>query len=46
MKEYMKPELLIKALVQDTDLAASVSDGEYGNMVEQSANAWWPDYAE
>ena len=46
MKEYIKPELLIKALVQDTDLAASVPDGEYGGTVEQSAVTWWPDYAE
>ena len=46
MKEYIKPELLVKALVQDTDLAASLSDGEYGDMVERSAVTWWPDYAE
>ena len=46
MKEYIKPELLVKALVQDIDLAASLNDGEYGDMVEQSAVTWWPDYAE
>ena len=45
MKEYQKPELSIKALIQDTDLAASLSDGEYGFEVELSSFTWWPDYA-
>ncbi len=46
MKEYIKPELSIKSLIQDTDLAASIEDGLYGDEAGASAAPWWPDYAQ
>lgn len=46
MKEYIKPELISKSLIQDTELAVDLADGLYENEAETSALPWWPDYAE
>ena len=45
MKEYIKPELTVKSLVQNTELAADLADGLYGGETGASAAPWWPDYA-
>lgn len=44
MKEYIKPELNVKSLVQNITVAAEeLPDGEYGNELLQSVpNSWWP----
>ena len=44
MKEYKKPEMSIKTLVQDTKLATDngIEDGE----IAASAHTWWPDFAQ
>lgn len=46
MKEYIKPELIVKSLVQDTTLAVDLADGLYKDEADASAAPWWPDYAE
>ena len=43
MKEYQKPEMNVKTLIQDTEIAEEVV---YDREVEMSANDWWLDYAE
>jgi hypothetical protein len=45
MKEYIKPELTVKSLVQNTDLAVDLADGVYKDEADASAAPWWPDYA-
>ena len=44
MKEYLKPELNIKSLVQSGTVAAEeLPDGEYGGEITYSVpNSWWP----
>ena len=37
IKQYQKPELDIKNLLQDTELALSVEDGYYGDEANTSA---------
>lgn len=44
MKEYIKPELEIKSLIQTTTVAnEELPDGEYGGqLVFSTPNSWWP----
>ena len=47
MKEYLKPEMSIKTLVQNTDIAAVTFDNSvYEEEAHASAHDWWPDFAE
>ena len=46
MKEYTKPELTLKSLIQNTEVAVDLADGLYENEADASAAPWWPDYAE
>ncbi len=42
MKQYIKPELLIKSLIQSNELATEKEDGLYGKEAVVSApQSWW-----
>lgn len=42
MKEYQKPEILVKSLIQN-DSIASYQWTDPDGSVGVSANVWWPD---
>ena len=44
MKEYIKPEMKVKSLIQQSNVAAEVDDGLYEEEYEMSTpSLWWPE---